>query len=304
MKKVFVFLSAVVFLISGCSFDVHVITPAPVDVLPTVPSATPIIFPPSETPVIPTDTPVVGFTPEAGVSLFYGAHAVENPTDPTGRYSFLVGTKRIYVVWYYQNMHAGLTIRREWYLNGRLWLQREEPWDFSKYGAFGAVQDVSIYDDIVGLPTGVYQLQIFIDGLQQPIGADTMSGPELWLNFAIQNELSITETTSPVTSVPITGDLGFGNITGHVVNASTGLPIANATVTCEHFSYTSKESDRCNRRTTTDQDGGFLFENIFFHDTDSITLIVEATGYETARIKNPFFTWNEWKVDISLKRAQ
>jgi len=50
-----------------------------------------------------------------------------------------------------------------------------------------------------------------------------------------------------VTLPPIPGDLGFGNVTGKITDAVTGLPIANATVTCEHYSYTSKESDRCNR---------------------------------------------------------
>ena len=195
MKKVFLFLSAIVFLVSGCSFDVHMVTPAPAVI--TLPSATPIIFPPSETPFVPTDTPVPGFTPEPGASLFYGAHAVENPNDPPGRSSFPVGTKRIYVVWHYQNMRAGLTIKREWYLDGKLWLQREEPWDFARYGAFGTIQDISIYDDTVGLPSGVYQVQMYIDGLQQPIGADTMFGPELWLNFQVQSDEVATEAASP-----------------------------------------------------------------------------------------------------------
>ena len=198
MKKVFLFLSAFVFLVSGCSFDVHVITPAPVSAEVTAyPSATPIIFPPSETPVIPTDTPVVGFTPETGVSLFYGAHAGENPNEPAGRTSFPAGMKRIYVVWNYQNMHSGLTVKREWYLDGKLWLQREEPWDFAKYGAFGTVQDISIYDDVVGLPSGAYQLKIFIDGLLQPIGNPTSGGAELFFNFEIQPEGAFTAAASP-----------------------------------------------------------------------------------------------------------
>ncbi|MFT3893372.1 MAG: hypothetical protein QM730_17225 [Anaerolineales bacterium] len=198
MKKVSAFLSSLVFLISGCSFDVHVITPAPIAVNPTAyPSATPIIFPPSETPVTPTDTPVVGFTPETGVSLFYGAHAAENPNEPAGRTSFPAGTKRIYVVWNYQNMRAGLTVKREWYLDGKLWLQREEPWDFSKYGATGAVQDISIYDDNVGLPSGVYQLKMYIDGLMQPIGEPTSSGAKLWFNFEVQPEGAFMAVVSP-----------------------------------------------------------------------------------------------------------
>jgi hypothetical protein len=54
----------------------------------------------------------------------------------------------------------------------------------------------------------------------------------------------------------------------------------------------------------TDENGVFLFEKIFFHDTDTITLIVEVPGYEKTEIKQSFFTWNEWKVDIALKALQ
>src|SRR5262245_8849468 len=58
------------------------------------------------------------------------------------------------------------------------------------------------------------------------------------------------------------GDLGFGEVSGKVADAATGAPIVGATVTCEHFSYTSNEADRCNRSTTTDQAGNFSFENV------------------------------------------
>ena len=88
-------------------------------------------------------------------------------------------------------------VKREWLLDGKVWLTREEPWDFAKYGAFGIMQDVSIYDLNTGLPTGVYQLQMYIDGVQQPIGADTMFGPEDWLNFQVLPDGSITEAASP-----------------------------------------------------------------------------------------------------------
>jgi carboxypeptidase family protein len=103
-----------------------------------------------------------------------------------------------------------------------------------------------------------------------------------------------------MTLAPIPGDLGFGNVTGKVTDAVTGLPIPNATVTCEHYSYTSKESDRCNRTTTTDQDGVFLFEKVFLHDTDNIKLTVDAPGYQPTEVKQAGFTMPGWKVDVSL----
>lgn len=110
-----------------------------------------------------------------------------------------------------------------------------------------------------------------------------------------------TVAPSPETTLaPLPGDLGFGNVTGKVTDAVTGLPIADATVICVHYSYTSKESDRCNRTTTTDPEGVFLFEKVFFHDTDNITLTVSAPGYQPTEIKQAFFTLPEWKVDVSL----
>jgi hypothetical protein len=109
--------------------------------------------------------------------------------------------------------------------------------------------------------------------------------------------------TPSATNIPLPGDLGFGDVTGKVTDAETGLPIADATVTCEHYSYTSKESDRCNRTTTTDQDGVFLFEKVFFHDTDNITLTVKASGYQTQEVKQAFFTLNHWEANISMHRA-
>ena len=112
-----------------------------------------------------------------------------------------------------------------------------------------------------------------------------------------------TSTSAPVeATAPIAGDLGFGKISGKVIDLVSGAPIAGATVTCKHFSYTSKESDRCNRSTTTDQDGNFLFENVFFHDTDTITLIVEATGYKPTTLKYASFTQPVLEADIQLSQ--
>lgn len=96
------------------------------------------------------------------------------------------------------------------------------------------------------------------------------------------------------------GDLGFGTVSGRVTDASTGVSVAGATVTCEHFSYVSREADRCNRSVTTGQDGSFIFENIFFHDTDTITLTVQAAGYDLAASKYNFFTQPFLEANIQL----
>jgi hypothetical protein len=65
----------------------------------------------------------------------------------------------------------------------------------------------------------------------------------------------------------------------------------------------SKEADRCNRTTTSDQDGNFVFEIIFFHDTDTITLTVQAAGYLSATSKHNSFTQPFLDVAIQLSVA-
>jgi hypothetical protein len=113
---------------------------------------------------------------------------------------------------------------------------------------------------------------------------------------------SSTETPSVEPTAPIPGDLGFGKISGKVTDSVTGTPIAGAAVTCKHFSYTSKESDRCNRNTTTDAEGSFLFENVFFHDTDTITLTIVAEGYNSNSVKYASFTQPVLEADIQLSQ--
>ncbi|HLF36860.1 MAG TPA: hypothetical protein VI520_02880 [Anaerolineales bacterium] len=77
---------------------------------------------------------------------------------------FPSGTQRIYAVWDYSGMRAGLHVRREWYRDGELWLVREEPWDLGRYGSSGRIGDISIFDFDYGLIPGSYDLQLSIDG--------------------------------------------------------------------------------------------------------------------------------------------
>ena len=115
------------------------------------------------------------------------------------------------------------------------------------------------------------------------------------------NIVTPTPATVPTDTPPPPGDLGFGNVFGKVTDTVTGTPVASATVTCEHSSYTSSEDLRCNRKTTTDQEGNFLFENVFFHDTDSITLTVEASGYNSTTIRSGSFTQPFFEANIQLR---
>jgi hypothetical protein len=114
------------------------------------------------------------------------------------------------------------------------------------------------------------------------------------------NLLNQRPAATPTATPGPAGDLGFGQISGKVTDATTGAPVIRATVTCEHFSYTSKESDRCNGSTTTDQGGYFRFEHIFFHDTDTVTLTAEADGYNSISSKYSSFTGPVLEAELQL----
>jgi hypothetical protein len=85
---------------------------------------------------------------------------------------FHEGTTRIYALWTYSGMRAGLVVKREWLREGEQWIVKQEAWNFAKYGASGTVTDISIYDTEKSLPNGHYVLHLYIDGKPQ-FGADT-----------------------------------------------------------------------------------------------------------------------------------
>jgi len=196
MKKIFVCLSAIVLWISGCSFDVQVLTPAPAEA--TNPSAVQAATMPIVTTIATSDsmsvTPTVVIPADAFFfGVFFTADAINGPGQP----NFPAGTKQVFAVWNYQNMKAGMTVKREWFLNGHQWLTREEPWDFAKYGSNGTLRDVSIFDFTVGLDLGVFQLKLYVDNVLQPIGNSINGQVENWANFEILPGRSILEAASP-----------------------------------------------------------------------------------------------------------
>jgi hypothetical protein len=143
----------------------------------------------TEIPVVPTAVPAPStgepaFSPE----IRFGP----DPDTVTTRRVFPQPVQEIFAVWEYTNMREGLTIRREWRLDGELWIEREEPWDFEKYGASGVVTDISIYDYDEGLPPGFYELNLYIDGQPQFLGVDNLA-----LSFLIVEIDPVSPVTSP-----------------------------------------------------------------------------------------------------------
>ena len=189
MRKISGLFLVIAFVISACTFDVEIQIPQ---------SLTPEGPPPTEAGSLPSPTPVLIEGPLATPTLLTPAPEFRNATftiDPItspAQKSFPANTKRVYAVWDYRNMRDGLVVRRDWYLNNVLWITREEPWDFSKYGADGTITDISVYDTEGSLAPGEYRLELFIDSKPQPIG-----GGVVWPSFTISQDSLLEELSSP-----------------------------------------------------------------------------------------------------------
>lgn len=184
MKKISACLIFVAYILTACTFNVEVLTPEPLtptEVVVTPSTATLAVI--ESVSVTPTE---VLLTPQFSNARF----SVDVSTN-IYQDIFPARTRRVYAVWDYQNMREGLSIRRDWYYNNVLWISREEPWDFSKYGANGTISDISVYDLDVGLESGEYRLELYIDMQPQPIGEVT------WPMFTISSGGSETRVTSP-----------------------------------------------------------------------------------------------------------
>jgi hypothetical protein len=195
MKRTFTFLLALGVFISGCTFNVEVLTPEVPT--PTLESPTPTTIswtPTSVSTLIPTIPPIYARqTPLPGAgSQFFNARFTLDPATSLYQNIFPANTKRIYAVWQYRNMRAGLKVRRDWYYNNALWISHEEPWDFAKYGADGTMSHISVYELEDGLLPGDYRFELYIDSQPQPI-----FGGVYWPSFKITvNEFS-EQTISP-----------------------------------------------------------------------------------------------------------
>jgi photosystem II stability/assembly factor-like uncharacterized protein len=176
LKKILAIL--ICFILTGCgTFNIRV---------EMAPAATATAQPSLAQPTVKVQPLVLTAAPPAPTP-FFGPNIrfSEGPGKPELR-SFAPKTRQIYAIWDYANMHEGLVVLREWYLNGELWLSREEPWDFDKYGANGAITDVSIYDYDAGLPSGDYQLRMYIDGQPQFTASQTAEQSAFTVQMVVQ----------------------------------------------------------------------------------------------------------------------
>jgi hypothetical protein len=112
------------------------------------------------------------------------------------------------------------------------------------------------------------------------------------------NMLSRTATSSASNLIP--GDLGLGLVHGKITDFATGAPIANASVTCSHHAY--RPVSACSGTVLTNANGEYAFNNVFFHDTDSIEVTVQVAGYDTLTVGSNAFTINDYEANVALHK--
>ena len=132
--------------------------------LPTA-TAVPIVSP------LPTAT----FTPlpaqTALPSRFTNLRFTANPANPP-QTEFPVGTAEVFALWDFSGMVNGDVVERVWRKDGAAWLNREEAWTV---GSVGVIANVSIYDrGLGGLDPGLYELDLFVNGVWQAGGRFTV----------------------------------------------------------------------------------------------------------------------------------
>jgi len=120
-------------------------------------------------------------------------------------------------------------------------------------------------------------------------------GPYLF-NVSNLTAAKSSSSTSPL----IAGDLGWGTIHGMILDSVTHAPVGGAIVSCEHHSYTSAVI--CSGAAMTDSQGVYVFGDVYFHDTDTVKLTVQANGYQEFEYTQNFFSRNDLEANISVTR--
>jgi hypothetical protein len=190
MKKLSALFILIAFIVPACTFNVEVLTPE-ISLTPTPLTLVETVEVTPTSTEISTESPSITPTQVLAGPQFSNARFTVDTSANIYQNIFPARTRRVYAVWDYQNMSAGLMVRRDWYFNNDLWITREEPWDFSTYGANGTIKDISVFDLDVGLGSGDYRLELYIDMQPQPIGGVA------WPSFTISNEQSEGRVTSP-----------------------------------------------------------------------------------------------------------
>lgn len=141
---------------------------------PSLPAATdtPLSEPPSREQPTPT-TPPAPTRERSSNGRFMGLRFASS-SEGEAQTTFSLQTQEVYALWEYEGMGAGDSIRRVWYLNEQLYIEKSEAWDMDSYGSSGTVREVFLYDYIDGIDPGQWRVEIYLNGVQEMVGTFTV----------------------------------------------------------------------------------------------------------------------------------
>jgi hypothetical protein len=169
-------------------------------------------------PALPT-AKMQGFTPTPGgeaENSFGGLNVgtqfynLSFSNDPLGTHMtyFPAGAQQVFARWDFANVYPNTRLVREWYINGQLFLRRDEAWDPS-WGTHGTLNHISIFDYQAGLTPGYYSVVIYLEPRQGFPAAQVIG------DFVIAD--------APSTVVPPNTRAAFRNLT--MSDSPSGQPI-------------------------------------------------------------------------------
>ncbi|PJF39142.1 MAG: hypothetical protein CUN55_15190, partial [Phototrophicales bacterium] len=123
-------------------------------------------------------------TPNHGILITTGQFTIAQPPKATNlRFSdtgngasitrFVAGTQEVFAIFDYTNVPPDAQIRRVWYLNDAVFVEKTEDWDEAIYGSNGTARNISIFDRENGLPSGNYRVEISFVGFPSSLVTNT-----------------------------------------------------------------------------------------------------------------------------------
>ena len=96
---------------------------------------------------------------------FYNLSFSNDPNGPAMTY-FPPGTQQVFARWAFDNVPAGTRLVRDWYINGQLFIHRDEAWNPGWGTSNSNFNAISIYDFQNGLSSGYYHMEAYIEPRQ------------------------------------------------------------------------------------------------------------------------------------------
>jgi hypothetical protein len=107
-------------------------------------------------------TEITGTFTISGAAPTFSNISFSRQSNGAATTSFPYGTQEVYVRWQFANVPTGAIMRREWYRNGALFINRDEAWN-STWGSSGTLTHIRTYEfDTDGLGSGDYRVVIYL----------------------------------------------------------------------------------------------------------------------------------------------